>query len=76
MNDDTMKGMWKQIKGNVKAAFGKLTDDDITEAEGNTEAMVGRLQERYGYTREQAETEWKKIMRASGDRDTESRGNW
>jgi uncharacterized protein YjbJ (UPF0337 family) len=58
MNDDVMGGMWKQIKGNVKATFGKLTDDDLTEAEGNSEAMVGKLQERYGYTRADAERAW------------------
>lgn len=58
MNDDVLGGMWKQIKGDVKAAFGKLTDDDLTEAEGNSEKMVGRLQERYGYTRADAEQAW------------------
>jgi uncharacterized protein YjbJ (UPF0337 family) len=63
MNDDTLKGMWKQVKGKAKAAFGKLTDDDMMEIEGNAEAGVGRLQERYGYTREQAETEWNKFRR-------------
>ncbi|MGE5602571.1 MAG: CsbD family protein [Nitrososphaerales archaeon] len=58
MNDDVMGGMWKQIKGSVKSAFGALTDDDITEAEGNTDKMIGKLQERYGYTRADAERAW------------------
>ena len=58
MNDDVMGGMWKQIKGNVKSAFGKLTDDDLTQVEGNSEAMVGKLQERYGYSRVDAERAW------------------
>jgi uncharacterized protein YjbJ (UPF0337 family) len=58
MNDDVLGGMWKQIKGNVKATFGKLTDDDLTEVEGNSEAMLGKLQERYGYTRADAEKAW------------------
>jgi uncharacterized protein YjbJ (UPF0337 family) len=71
MNDDVFGGMWKQIKGNVKAAFGKLTDDDLTEIEGNSEAMLGKLQERYGYTRADAERAWsdfKTGMDKSSDR--------
>jgi uncharacterized protein YjbJ (UPF0337 family) len=63
MNDDVLGGMWKQIKGNVKAAFGKLTDDDLAEAEGNTERMIGKLQERYGYTRADAESAWNDFRR-------------
>ena len=58
MNDDVLGGMWKQIKGSVKSAFGKLTDDDMTEIEGDSERMLGKLQERYGYTRADAETAW------------------
>ncbi len=58
MNDDVVGGMWKQIKGSVKSTFGKLTDDDLTEIEGNSEKMVGKLQERYGYSRADAERAW------------------
>jgi uncharacterized protein YjbJ (UPF0337 family) len=58
MNEDVLGGMWKQIKGSVKSAFGKLTDDDLTEVEGDSERMVGKLQERYGYTRSEAEQAW------------------
>jgi uncharacterized protein YjbJ (UPF0337 family) len=58
MNDDVMGGMWKQIKGSVKSAFGKLTDDDVTEIEGNSDKAVGKLQERYGYSRADAERAW------------------
>jgi uncharacterized protein YjbJ (UPF0337 family) len=58
MNDDVLSGMWKQIKGNVKSAFGRLTDDDLTEIEGNQDKMVGKLQERYGYSRADAEQAW------------------
>ena len=62
MNEDVLAGKWKQIKGGVKAAFAKLTDDDIAEAEGNTERMLGKLQERYGYTRDDAENAWNKFV--------------
>lgn len=58
MNDDVIGGMWKQIKGSVKSAFGRLTDDDLTEVEGNSEKMIGKLQERYGYSRADAERAW------------------
>jgi uncharacterized protein YjbJ (UPF0337 family) len=58
MNDDVMGGMWKQIKGSVKSAFGALTDDDLTEVEGDSDRMLGKLQERYGYSRADAERAW------------------
>lgn len=58
MNNDIVQGKWKQIKGDVKQFFGKLTDDDLTRAEGNQDKIVGSLQERYGYTKDQAQHEW------------------
>ena len=57
MNADILKGKWGQMKGDVKQWWGKLTDDDLTYIEGSWEKLVGRLQEHYGYTREQAEAE-------------------
>lgn len=63
MNQDIVKGSWLQIKGDVKNFFGKLTDDDMLQIEGNRDKIVGKLQERYGYTRDQAEAEWGKFSR-------------
>lgn len=57
MNKDIFEGKWKQIKGEVKAWWGKLTDNDLERAEGKYEVLVGLLQEKYGYTRERAEDE-------------------
>jgi uncharacterized protein YjbJ (UPF0337 family) len=57
MNLDQMKGMWHQWKGEAKVQWGKLTDDDLTQVEGNAEKLVGVVQERYGYARERAQTE-------------------
>lgn len=54
MNDDTIKGQWKQLGGKLKARWGKLTDDDLKVADGNAEYLVGRLQERYGIARDEA----------------------
>jgi uncharacterized protein YjbJ (UPF0337 family) len=61
MNTDVLKGKWKQMTGDIKKSFGKLTDDDLTQIEGDRDKMLGKLQERYGYTREQAEMEWNKF---------------
>jgi len=57
MNADVFKGKWMQIKGEVKSQWGKLTDDDLDRVEGDTEKLVGRVQERYGYAREEAKRE-------------------
>lgn len=54
-NSDRTAGQWKQIKGNIKEQWGKLTDDEITQLEGNSERLAGKLQERYGLAREEAE---------------------
>jgi uncharacterized protein YjbJ (UPF0337 family) len=57
MNADTLKGQWHQIKGSAKTQWGKLTDDDLNQIEGQSERLVGVLQERYGYARDRAEQE-------------------
>jgi uncharacterized protein YjbJ (UPF0337 family) len=54
MNSDTIKGQWKQLNGKIKAQWGKLTDDDLTVAEGNGEYLAGKVQERYGLSKELA----------------------
>ena len=62
MNWDQIAGNWKQLKGQVKEKWGKLTDDDLQVIEGKKDQLIGRLQERYGYSKEQAEKEldsWK-----------------
>jgi uncharacterized protein YjbJ (UPF0337 family) len=55
MNNDTIAGQWKQISGKIKAQWGKLTDDDLKIVEGNAQMLAGRLQERYGIARDEAE---------------------
>lgn len=54
MNWDTIEGNWKQFTGKFKESWGKLTDDDITVINGKREQLEGRIQERYGVTREEA----------------------
>lgn len=55
MNEDTIKGQWKQLSGKIKAKWGKLTNDDLDVADGNFEYLVGKVQERYGVARDEAE---------------------
>lgn len=54
MNEDRIKGQWKQLSGKFQAKWGKLTDDDLTVAEGNTEYLTGKIQERYGVAQDEA----------------------
>lgn len=57
MNDDIIKGNWKKMSGQMRQWWGKLTDDDFEQAAGQKDKLIGRLQERYGYNRQQAEKE-------------------
>jgi len=59
MNEDRISGNWKQFKGKVKEKWGDLTDDDMTVVEGKRDQLVGKIQERYGYEKDRAETEVK-----------------
>ena len=55
MNWDIIKGNWDKLSGEARKKWGKLTDDDLKIIEGEQTQLIGRIQERYGYTREQAE---------------------
>jgi uncharacterized protein YjbJ (UPF0337 family) len=71
MNWDEVQGKWRQFKGSVHQQFGKLTDDDFEMIAGQREKLIGKLQERYGYAREEAQKradEWLRAvpMQASG----------
>ena len=57
MNRDTLEGQWMQLKGKVRQQWGRLTDDEIDRMQGNAEMLIGRIQERYGQSREEAERE-------------------
>jgi uncharacterized protein YjbJ (UPF0337 family) len=55
MNWDQIEGKWKQFKGSARKQWGQLTDDDLTMIAGNREKFVGKLQERYGLAKEEAQ---------------------
>jgi uncharacterized protein YjbJ (UPF0337 family) len=63
MNWDKIAGNWKQAKGEVKQQWAKLTDDDLTYIEGSRDKMIGKVQERYGIARDEADkkvAEWER----------------
>ena len=51
MNWDQIEGSWKQIKGKAKEQWGRLTDDELDEAAGQRDQLIGKIQARYGYAR-------------------------
>jgi len=57
MNEDRIAGQWKQLAGKIKSQWGKLTDDDVAQANGNSQYLAGKLQERYGIAKDEAEKE-------------------
>ena len=64
MNNDIVEGKWKQVRGEAKGWWGKLTDDDLERAGGKFDVLTGMLQEKYGYSREHAAQEIDKRMAA------------
>jgi uncharacterized protein YjbJ (UPF0337 family) len=62
MANDILEGKWKQLKGKAKQQWGKLTDDELDQIEGKQEELVGLLQERYGYEKEEAEAEFSRWL--------------
>jgi uncharacterized protein YjbJ (UPF0337 family) len=57
MASDILKGNWKQLKGSIQERWGELTNDEVDQIEGERTQLVGKLQEKYGYTKERAEGE-------------------
>ena len=57
MNIEQLKGKWTQLKGDAKAKWGELTDDDLTEVEGDADKLAGKIQEKYGKSKEDAKKE-------------------
>ncbi len=57
LNQDVLEGKWMEWRGMVKERWGKLTDDDMNRINGKRDQLLGKLQQRYGYAKEQAERE-------------------
>jgi uncharacterized protein YjbJ (UPF0337 family) len=63
MANDQMAGAWLEIRGKLKAQWGKLTDDDLKQLQGNVEQLAGKLQQRYGVARAEAERQVQEFRR-------------
>ncbi len=75
MSKDQLQGQWNSLKGQVKQQWGKLTDDDLTQIQGKRDQLLGKLQQRYGLTKEKAEEElnrWEKAQIQGGQRNTQA----
>jgi uncharacterized protein YjbJ (UPF0337 family) len=71
MNWDQIEGQWKQFSGSAKAKWGKFTEDDWTTLSGKKDQLVGKIQERYGSAREDAEKEadlWSQSISHEGEK--------
>lgn len=71
MNQEQLSGNWKQLVGSIKEKWGRLTDDDLTAANGRMEVLAGKLQERYGIAKEDAQDQLDEFMRQQ-QRDTKT----
>ncbi len=66
MNWDQIEGSWKQFTGRVQQQWGKLTDDDLAMMKGGEKELSGKIQERYGITKEEADrqiSDWRGTLR-------------
>ena len=61
MNEDRIKGSWKEMRGRIQKAWGELTDDDLDRINGSRDELIGVLQKRYGRAREAIEEELRRI---------------
>jgi uncharacterized protein YjbJ (UPF0337 family) len=64
MNNDRIQGRWKQVKGKVKEQWGKLTDDDLDVIAGRRDQLLGRIQQRHGLAKEEADRQVRGFERA------------
>jgi uncharacterized protein YjbJ (UPF0337 family) len=67
MNKDIFEGKWKEMRGQAKEWWGKLTDDELETTGGKAEQIIGLLQQKYGYTRERAEEEFERRLNQTKD---------
>ena len=63
MSSDILEGQWKQLRGRLKETWGVLTDDELDQIDGKRDRLVGKLQERYGYSQMEADDEIDRFLR-------------
>jgi len=78
VNRDILIGKWKQLKGKVKEQWGELTDDEIDTLDGRKDLLIGKLQERYGMSKDeasrQADNWWHRYVDTETREEVHSRG--
>jgi len=62
MKKETLAGEWKQLRGEVQRKWGKLTDDDLDQVQGDLQKLLGKIQERYGHAKEHAQRELDELL--------------
>ena len=67
MNKDIFEGKWKELRGQVREWWGKLTDDEMEQAGGKADQLIALIQQKYGYSREQAEEEFNRRLKEAKD---------
>jgi uncharacterized protein YjbJ (UPF0337 family) len=77
MNSDQLQGKWNQVKGSIRERWGRLTDDDIDVINGQSDQLIGRIQERYGTAKAEAQKQvddWmRSVSKETEDMDVEER---
>jgi uncharacterized protein YjbJ (UPF0337 family) len=73
MNQDILEGKWKELQGSVKTWWGQLSNRDLDQIQGRYERLVGKLQEHYGYTRQEAEREIQKFFTQAAEQVPDNR---
>lgn len=64
MEKDTLAGQWKQLRGEVQRKWGKLTDSDLDEIQGDLQKLLGKIQEHYGHAKERAQREVDELLQS------------
>lgn len=72
MNTDQLKGKWHEFKGEAKVQWSRLTDDELERIDGESEKLVGAIQERYGYAKERAQEEVDEFLHRTADEDDDT----
>jgi uncharacterized protein YjbJ (UPF0337 family) len=65
MNSDILAGKWKQLQGSIQSQWGRITNDELEQVEGNTDRLLGLIQEKYGYARDEAERRLAEFVQSS-----------
>ena len=75
MNRDIAQGQWQQLSGKIKQKWGRLTDDDLTRAQGDRDYLVGKVHEQYGIARDRVEDELQTLGYREDDQDVDLRSS-